>query len=397
MPRKAKELKAIEVSRLTEAGHHAVGGVSGLYLYVLDSGARSWVLRTVVGSKRRHMGLGAYPEVGLAAAREKARLAKDEVERGLDPIEQRIALAATLREKQASVRTFEEISHLYIDAKGDEWKNLKHRAQWLSTLKTYAFPNIGKIPIKELTQENVLEVLNPIWKEKTETASRLRGRIEAIIDWATAKKYREGENPARWKGSLDALLLTPGKIKKVKHHTAVSLDKMPEVFRQITLAEGIASKALLYAILCAARSGEVRNSEWQEIDFKSSVWIVPAAHMKAGVEHHVPLSLEAKNLLGSLGPKGSGIIFKAPKGGCLSDMALTSVMRRLKIDAVPHGFRSTFRDWAGEKTNYPRELAEQALAHTLKDKVEAAYRRGNMLEKRRVMMQDWANFCLNHL
>ena len=394
MARKAKELSALEVGRLTATGHHAVGGVAGLYLYVVDSGARSWVLRTMVGSKRRHMGLGGFPEVSLAKAREKARTAKEQIDQGIDPIAQRVAVASSLKAQQATEITFEEAAQAYIDAHGDSWKNPKHRAQWGSTLQTYAYPHFGKLLVKDIAQEHVLKALEPIWKQKTETATRLRGRIESVLDLAAVRKYRAGDNPARWKGHLDKLLPAPSKIQKVEHHRALPAAQMTTFISDLRTREGIAARALEFAVLCAARSGEVRGARWSEIDMVAGVWVVPAQRMKAGKEHRVPLSIQAMALLKAL-PRAteSALVFDTNQGKPLSDMALTSVLRRMKVDAVPHGFRSTFRDWAGEMTNHPREIAEQALAHALENKVEAAYRRGDALEKRRAMMQDWADFC----
>jgi integrase len=394
MARKAKELSALEVSRIVKTGHHAVGGVAGLYLYVIDTGARSWVLRTMVGDKRRHMGLGSFPETPLAHAKEKARAAKEEIAQGIDPILQRHAAANRLRAQQASEKTFEQAVQAYLESHGDSWKNPKHRAQWLSTLETYAFPQMGKLLVQDIGQEQVLNTLEPIWKTKTETASRLRGRIENVLDWATARKYRTGENPARWKGHLDKLLPAPGKIQKVTHHRALPLTQMANFMADLRKREGSAARALEFTILCAARSGETRGATWSEIDLENSIWTIPAERMKSGKEHRVPISSPTIILLKAL-PRfiDNELVFPAPRGGKLSDMALTAVMRRMKVDAVPHGFRSTFRDWAGEQTNYPRDLAEQALAHVLENKVEAAYRRGDALEKRRTMMEDWAKFC----
>ncbi|MBI5925869.1 MAG: integrase arm-type DNA-binding domain-containing protein [Aquabacterium sp.] len=393
MARKAKELSALVVGRLTAPGHHAVGGVAGLYLYVNHAGARSWVLRTMVGDKRRHMGLGGYPDVTLAQAKEKARKARDEIEQGVDPIAERHAAKAKLRAKQATDKTFKQAAELYLEAHGDSWKNPKHRAQWASTLETYAYPFMGEIPVQDIGLEHVLASLEPIWKIKTETASRLRGRIESVLNWATVRKFRTGENPARWKGHLDHLLATPGKVKKVEHRRALPLDEMQSFMLALSQREGNAARALEFAILTAARSGEVRGATWSEVDLKDQVWTIPGERMKAGKEHRVPLSTWAVKILRAQSTRTeNNLIFPAPRGGQLSDMTLTAVMRRMEVDAVPHGFRSTFRDWAGERTNFPRELAEQALAHTLKDKVEAAYRRGDALEKRRQMMSEWADF-----
>lgn len=393
MPKIAKELSALQVSRLIQPGHHSVGGVTGLYLYVTPTGARSWVLRTMIGSKRRHMGLGAFPAVTLAMAREKARAARDEVQAGADPIAVRQQTASKLVAEQLNAVTFEQAAKAYIEAHGETWKNPKHRAQWSSSLATYAFPVIGSLHTAHITQTHILTVLEPIWKAKNETAVRVRGRIEAVLDWATVRGYRDGENPARWKGRLDKLLPAPGKIQKTAHRKALPIDDLPQFMRNLRTQDGLAAKALEFAILTAARSGEVRGAIWSEIDIKAGIWTIPGERMKAGRDHRVPLSTHAIELLQNL-PRfvDCEYIFPSPRAKCFSDMALLEVMRRMKVDAVPHGFRSTFRDWAGERTSYPRELAEQALAHTIENKVEAAYRRGDALEKRRVMMQNWSDF-----
>lgn len=229
MPKKAKELSALAVSRLSVAGNHAVGGVTGLYLYINDANARSWVLRIMVGDKRRHIGLGGYPDVTLAQARDKARVARDEVSRGIDPIVQRKALVSQLRAQQAADKTFEQAAQAFIDAHGDTWKNPKHRAQWINTLATYAHPHVGQLAVRDISKEHVLAILEPIWKSKNETASRLRGRIESVLDWATARGLRSGENPARWKGHLDKLLPAPSKVQKVEHHRALPIDELPSL------------------------------------------------------------------------------------------------------------------------------------------------------------------------
>lgn len=393
MPKIAKELSALQVSRLTESGHHAVGGVTGLYLYITPTGARSWVLRTLIAGKRRHMGLGAFPSVTLAMAREKARAARSEVEAGVDPIAARSEVLKKLKEENLNAVTFESAANAYIEAHGDTWKNPKYRAQWSATLATYAFPVIGSLQTAHVTQAHVLAVLEPIWKTKNETAARLRGRIEAVLDWATVRGYREGENPARWKGRLDKLLPAPGKIQKTVHRKALTIDAVQQFMRDLRDKEGVAARALEFVVLTAARSGEVRGVTWSEIDLDAAVWVVPGDRMKAGREHRVPLCAQAVELLKKM-PRfvGNEHVFPSPRGKVLSDMALLAVMRRMEVDAVPHGFRSTFRDWVGERTDYPRELAEQALAHTLESKVEAAYRRGDALEKRRTMMQEWSDF-----
>jgi integrase len=341
------------------------------------------------------MGLGGFPDVPLAQAKERARVARDAVFQGLDPIAERHAALSRLRAASVNDKTFTEAAEAYVEAHGESWKNEKHRAQWKSTLETYAYPEIGKLMVRDVQQEHVLRILEPIWKTKTETASRLRGRIESVLDWATVRKYRTGDNPARWKGHLDKLLAAPSKIQKVEHHRALPVDGMPAFMVKLRAREEISARTLEFAILCASRSGEVRGATWGEIDLETKVWTVPAQRMKGKREHRVPLCSDAVDLLRKL-PRFKDVdwLFPAPRGGQLSDMTLTALMRRMEVDAVPHGFRSTFRDWAGERTNYPREVAEQALAHAMESKVEAAYRRGDALEKRRAMMQDWGKFLL---
>lgn len=394
MPRIAKELSALEVGRLKAPGFHAVGGVAGLHLQVTAAGARTWVLRIMVGGKRRDMGLGGFPTVPLAQAREKAREARTAVERGIDPIAERAAARSALEASRGASVTFEEAARKFIAAKSGEWKNAKHAQQWTNTLETYAFPVAGKLACADVALPHVLKIIEPIWATKTETATRLRGRIESVLDWATVRGYRKGENPARWKGHLDKILPAPGKVTKVEHHEAVAVDGLGAFVRDLRQRDGIAARALEFLILTAARSGEVRGAVWSEIDMAGRVWTIPPERMKAGKEHRVPLSDNAVKLLQSL-PRlaGNDAVFPSPRGLVLSDMALTAVMRRMKREEVPHGFRSTFRDWAAERTNYPREVAEMALAHAIGNAVEAAYRRGDLFEKRARMMQEWAKFC----
>lgn len=398
MPKKAKELSALEVSRLNKPGNHAVGGVSGLYLYVNEAQGRSWVLRVMIAGQRKHLGLGGYPTVTLAQAREKARAAREQVEGGVDPIQKRRAVASALRAHQAMRRSFKEVATSYIAFQEPAWKNPKHRKQWTSTLETYAYPVIGQLSVDAINEQHVIAVLEPIWATKTETASRLRGRIESILDWARVRGHREGENPARWKGHLDKVFPAQGQIHQVRHFKAMSAGEIPGFMARLAMQEGTSALALRFLILTAARSGEVRGAEWSEIDFGLAVWTIPASRMKAKRQHRVPLSNAALGLLQEarqcLSPTPTNLIFSSHKGGVLSDMSLTAVMRRMEIDAVPHGFRSTFRDWVGESTQYPSDLAEMALAHVLPNKTEAAYRRGDALEKRRAMMDAWAFHCL---
>ena len=400
MAKKTKELSALEVGRMKTRGFWAVGGVPGLYLVINAAAAKSWILRLVIGDKRRDMGLGGFPGVTLSQAREAARTARGSVVQGVDPITAKKAASSALSAQQTTEKTFKQAAAAYIDSHGDTWKNAKDRAQWTSTLETYAYPVVGNLLTCDVGKEHVLAILSPIWKTKTETAKRLRGRIELILDWATAHGYRTGENPARWKGHLDKLLAMPSKVKKVVHHSALSIDAMPGFMGELRGHSGVSAKALEFLILTAARSGEVRGATWAEFDMRGAAWVIPGERMKAGREHRVPLSKQALELLHSL-PRieGNNLVFSAPRGGLLSDMAMTAVTRRMNYQnadkkiVVPHGMRSTFRDWCGERTNYPRDLAELALSHSLENKVEAAYRRGDAMEKRRGMMQTWADHC----
>lgn len=278
-----------------------------------------------------------------------------------------------------------------------EYKNPKHAAQVITTLTTYAFPAIADVPVRDIQQRHILEVLQPIWTTKTETADRLRGRIENVLAWATTAGFRSGENPARWRGNLENLLPRPSKVSKIEHHRAVPLDELGEFTAALASAAGMGARALEFLILTAARSGEVRGAVWSEIDLGEKVWTVPAQRMKAGREHRVPLSTEAVRLLNNLPRMAeTEVVFPSSTGRSLSDMTVSSVMRRMGVDAVPHGFRSSFRDWAAERTSYPSEMAEMALAHTISSKVEAAYRRGDLFQKRRAMMEDWARFVVGH-
>ena len=392
MPRKAREVSAIEVSRLAVPGLHFVGAVAGLALQVQPSGARSWVLRFSVAGKRREMGLGGFPDVTLADARRRARVEREKADMGVDPIAERKAAANILRADLAKAITFKSAALAYIEAHEPSWRNAKHGEQWRNTLES-TYPTIGGLQVRDVALPHVLAVLQPIWRTKTETASRLRGRIESVLDWATARGYREGLNPARWKGHLDHLLPSPRRIMKTGHHAALPVGEVGAFVQRLQAQQGIGARALEFVILTAARSGEARGAKWNEIDLDAMTWTVPADRMKAHKEHRVPLSGAAVKLLRGL-PRivGADLVFPAPRGGQLSDMSLVAVTRRMDVEAVPHGFRSTFRDWCSERTNYPREVAEMALAHAIGNAVEAAYRRGDLFEKRRLMMEDWAKF-----
>ncbi|MBX9612466.1 MAG: integrase arm-type DNA-binding domain-containing protein [Burkholderiales bacterium] len=394
MPKLSRELTAIEVGRLRGEGAHAVGGVPGLYLQVMG-GSKSWILRFVVGQRRRRMGLGSYPGVTLAQARDKARAAHQVIDQGADPIQARLAHVGQAEATRARALTFDKACEQFIAAREAEWRNSKHRQQWENSLATYAGPVLGKMDVSEIQQEDVLKVLEPIWRTKTETASRVRGRIEQILDWATVRRHRKGDNPARWRGHLDKLLPKPTKIARVEHHPAVDVEHVPDVVARIARSEGTGAKALLFQILTAARSGEVRGATWGEINLDTAIWQVPADRMKGKRPHRVALSRRAVELLRAVKRvEGSDLVFPSTRMSMLSDMSLTAVMRRLKLEAVPHGFRSSFRDWAAECTNYPRDLVEMALAHAIESKVEAAYRRRDMLARRAELMQEWADYCL---
>lgn len=393
MPKRARELSATEIRRL-KTGFHSVGGVAGLHLNVKESGAASWILRTMVGPRRRDIGLGGYPDFGLAEARAAARRIKEEIRTGVDPVAARQAARSALEAADARRVTFDQAAAQFLRRKSHEFQNDKHAAQWRSTLHAYASPIIGRLPVDEIELGHIVKVLEPLWTEKTETASRLRGRIESVLAYATASGFRSGDNPARWRGNLDAVLPKPRKLAKVTHHRALPVDDLPEFMEALRKQQGMGARALEFAILTATRSGEVRGARWDEIDFAGKVWTIPAERMKAGKQHRVPLSAPAIALLKAL-PKleGNDRVFPAPKGGQLSDMTLSAVCRRMEVDAVPHGFRSTFRDWCAERTNYPREVAEQALAHTISNATEAAYFRSDLFAKRARLMAEWVKFC----
>ncbi|ARS70107.1 tyrosine-type recombinase/integrase [Sinorhizobium meliloti] len=415
MPKKAKELSPLEVKRLEHPGkgrnaNFAVGGVSGLLLQVTPSGGRTWLLRVQVGAKRRELGLGGYPDVSLAMARDRAREAKDKIRRGVDPVEERKAAKAALAAAQRRGLTFKDAVDKCLAAKLDAFKNAKHRQQWENTLATYAIPEMGTMLVSEIATQDVLRVIEPIWRKKTETASRVRGRIEAVLSWATVAGHRTGDNPARWAGNLKELLPAAAKVAKGKNQPAIQLDDAARWFTDLRAREGMGSRALEFLALTACRSGEIRGATWDEIDLDKALWIVPAERMKMGREHRVPLQPDAVALLKAL-PRleGNPLVFPAAKGGQISDMTLSATMKRIheaetakggsgfidrvsKRPAVPHGLRSTFRDWVSEHTTFPGEMAEVSLAHKVSNAVEAAYRRGDQIEKRRQMMQVWSDF-----
>lgn len=405
-----KELGAAQVAAIWRRGSNHVGGVRGLILNVTMYGSRSWVLRYQVAGKRRDFGLGSYPSVTLADAREAARAARAKLAQGIDPVEDARRARARLAAEIHASMTFGEAAKRYIASHEKGWKNAKHAQQWQRSLDMYATQVLGKVPVRDVSLPMVLKVLEPIWASKTETATRLRSRIESVIDWAIARGYRTDSNPARWKGLLDKLLPAPGKVSKTTHFQALPYAQLPAFMEQLLAQEGMGAKALQFVIMTAARSGEVRGATWEEIDLVGRMWTIPAERMKASKPHRVPLSDAAVALLQDMQElaiaagrtTGKAYVFPSPNsrdpelGSPLSDMTLTAVLRRLKLDVVPHGFRSTFRDWCAEQTDYPNEVAEMALAHAVGNKVEAAYRRGDLLGKRQQLMQDWADYALGH-
>ena len=401
MPRVAKELSPVEVKRLTKPGMHAVGGVTGLLLQISQNGqSKHWIYRIAIGGKRRHVGLGGYPTVTLAMAREMAREAFLKIRAGIDPIEERKAAQSALVAAQKRGLTFKDAMEKFLAVKLAEFDNDKHKKQWRATLDKYAAPAIGTMLVADVTVQDVRRVLEPIWQDKTETASRLRGRIEAVLSWATVAGHREGDNPARWKGNLSEILPKPSKVAKVVHQPALALDDTAAWFADLQSRDGMGARALEFLTMTASRSGEIRGATWDEIDLEAGIWTVPADRMKMGKEHRVPLTSEAVAVLKDL-PRfgGSEFVFPAVKGGQISDMTISAVMRRQAFTdkrtgrtAVPHGLRSTFRDWAAERTEYPRDMAEIALAHSVGSEVERAYRRGDQIEKRRGMMAAWGRF-----
>jgi len=347
-----------------------------------------------VGQKRRDIGLGGFPDVTLSQARQYARDAREKIRNGIDPSEERKEARQALMAAQAKALTFDEAARRCHDAKAPEFRNEKHAKDWISSLERYANPVIGGLPVSDVDLPHVLEILEPIWRTKTETATRLRQRIESVLTWAAVRGYRNGENPARWEGNLKEVLPNPTKTRKVQHHRALPWQKIGQFMADLRKREGVAARALEFAILTAARSSEVRLATWDEIDLKARVWMVPAERIKAGRTHRVPLSDDAVALLKGL-PRfeGSLYVFPAAKGGPLSDMALSALCRRMGVDATPHGFRSTFKDWARSRTAYADEVSELALAHVNSDATRAAYARDELLPQRKRLMADWASFC----
>jgi integrase len=391
-------LTALKVEKAKQPGMYCDGG--GLYLRVTPEGTKQWVLRYMLNRRPRWMGLGPLPLYSLQEARTKALAARKLRHEGIDPIEARRAERARKRLEEAKAVTFKQCAEAYINSHRAGWRNGKHAGQWSATLATYAFPLIGGLPVQSVDTGLVLKVLEPIWTAKPETAGRLRGRIESILDYAKVRNYRAGENPARWRGHLDKLLLARSKVHRVEHHAALSYAELSEFLARLHDQEGIAAPALEFLILTAARTGEVIGARWSEMDLLDKTWAIPAARMKSQREHRVPLSARALAILREMqavrqDDSDEAYVFPSRKPKTpLSNMAFLMLLRRMgRGDLTGHGFRSTFRDWAAERTSYPNHVVEMALAHAVSDKVEKAYRRGDLFEKRCKLMDAWARFC----
>jgi len=393
MARAIGKLTALAVEKAKKRGYYGDGG--GLFLQVSSSGSKSWVFRFKEAGKLHEMGLGATHTIGLAEARERARECRRLRLDGIDPIEARKIARAQARLDAAKAVTFKDCAERYIASHGAGWRSRTHAAQWPSTFRRYIYPVFGSLPVQGVDVGLVLKVLEPIWTAKPETASRVRGRIESVLDWATARGYRQGENPARWRGHLQNLLPTKSKVRRVKHHAALPYAEIGDFIAQLKQQEGVAARALEFTILTAARTGEVIGATWSEINFVEQLWVVPAERMKSGKEHRVPLSVAALAILEQMQAirQGNFVFLGGKAHRPLSNMAMMMTLRRMgRGDLTVHGFRSSFRDWAAERTDFPGEVAEMALAHAVSGKVEAAYRRGDLFQKRRHLMDAWAEF-----
>jgi integrase len=389
------QLTSLQVNAARAQGYYGDG--SGLYLQVSKYGTRSWVFRFTLGGKSREMGLGSLNTFTLKEARERARECRQLLAEGVDPIEARQKKRDQIRVAAAKRITFEKAAERYIATHATSWRNGKHRAQWKATLRTYAFPVMGKLPVDAIDLPHILRVLEPIWTTKTETASRLRGRMERILAWATVRKYRRGENPARWSGHLDEILPSKHRLRQTRHHPAMPFTKLPDFMAELRHARSISARALEFTILTAARTAEVIGAKWPEIDREAQVWNVPGERMKSHRPHRVPLSTRAVEILQNLPREGDAdsFIFAGSREKALSNMAMLELLRGMRgNNFTVHGFRSSFSDWARERTAYPRDVVEMALAHIVKDKSEAAYWRGDALEKRLRLMEEWARYCL---
>lgn len=416
MAKTTHKLTTRSIQAITRPGRHPDG--NGLYLDITKTGSKSWMYRFMLIGQSREMGLGGFPQVSLAEARQKAEEARRQRSKGIDPIDARKKAERAARVARSGAMTFQKAAEAYIDAHEASWRNAKHSAQWKSTLDTYVYPQIGDMDVAKVDTDGVLACLEPIWRRVPETASRIRGRIETVLDWAKARGYRDGPNPAVWRGHLSSLLPAPRKVRKGKHFPSLPYTQLGAFMTALAQLDGMGRFALEFIILTAARSTEVREMTWGELERDGLTWVRPEERMKGGVAHRVPLSPPATELLETMArmqgfkdvaearKKGDDkFVFASARGKALSDMTISAVVRRMnnpevvwvdpmqgRRSVVPHGFRATFRTWVAEQTDYSRDLAEAALAHVEGDKVVASYQRGDMFEKRRLLMADWARF-----
>lgn len=394
MGRGLHRLSAVTVSSRKAPGYYADGG--GLYLRVAPGGTKGWIFRFTRASRTRDAGLGSYPTVSLVKAREHAEQCRRLLAAGIDPVEARREERGAVNGDVQRAQTFEQCAKAFIESHEAGWRNDKHRYQWRATLETYAYPHFGALPVGGVKTEHVLRALNPIWRVKPETATRVRGRIEAILNWAKVHGLREGENPAQWRGHLDQLLPATSKVRRVEHHAALPYREVSNFMARLRKEKGITARALEFLILTTTRTGETLGARWEEIDFKERMWTIPAERMKAAKPHRVPLSSRAVAILKEMKEiRRNEFVFPGAKQGRpFSQMALLMLLRRMGYGHVTaHGFRSSFRDWAAERTSFSREAAEMALAHAIPDAVEAAYRRGDLLEQRRKLAEAWRRYC----
>ncbi len=387
------KLTAIKVKNTNKPGRYPDGG--GLFLQVRSAKSKSWVFRFKINGKAKEMGLGTITVVPLNLARKKVIENKQMILEGKNPIVER--KAQKLRNLSADVPTFSECAKEFIHCRQEGWKNEKHKEQWKRTLEVYTFPIFGRHPVDQVSTELVLKAIRPIWYEKTETADRVRSRVENILDWAKIKGYRNEENPARWRGHLSFLLPSASKTKKVNHHKALSHHEIGNFLCELRKSDGVSARALEFCILTATRTGEVLHAKWSEISFENETWTIPASRMKSEKEHRVPLSTEAISILAGVARHSTGeyIFTSLGRDRPMSTNSMLMTLRNIENEVTVHGFRSTFRDWTAEKTAFAREVCEAALAHVVLNKTEAAYRRGDLFLKRKKLMNEWASYC-NH-
>jgi integrase len=394
--RETGKLTARRINKIVSKGEPGrFGDGQGLYLQISQYGTAAWLLRYITAGRERQMGLGSLLDVPLALARQRAREHRNELWSGVDPIDRRREQRASQLLARARRITFEAAAEQFIAAHESGWKSAIHRQQWRSSLTRYAFPVIGKLAVADIDTALVLRTIEPIWNSKRETATRVRGRIEAVLDWATVRGFRTGDNPAAWSGRLEHLL--PSNGQKVKHHSAMPYSAIPRFLAGLRVREGVSARALEVLVLTATRTGELINATWDEINLAERVWVVPANRMKGGAEYKVPLSDRVVDILESLPREASNdfVFIGARAGKPLSNMALLELMRDAAPDYVPHGFRSSFRDWCSERTSFPHEVAEAALAHKVPSAVVRAYQRTDFLDRRRQLMDRWAEYCIS--